>query len=491
MYYKHNDSPHCTLELATFMNITHITRLRNFDMSKTKFDKENVLYDPSISLVDHNIGEWAKELAVLGKVDIAAKIANLLLSQNRTENRFRLVRCLNFAFEQTGDWPSALPQSARTREALDELESPPSGSMDEKSYDELISSTEPPRDLGLCLTIAIALCEKQGKTSIEEIKQDERVVRALDHITEHFHVYFGELINYRKIWPLLSSGVLAQRLGVDDAKLCATAEELVEAIRIRLEEGRQKANHEGKPIKELLAILVKNTEKYAGPLYKDMREDPPESYLHNPATEKDIKDMEERLKIPPLPDDYKEFLLTSNGMESAYNGILLTAPFYDTQNVLVDESSSTIQDLPLELVKDSTGTSRFIREAGYEAWPSATKPFAIAPIDALVYVLIRPSDVKAAIKAYKKALASDKVSDIMKSEVTRAIEDQYGSIEAFEKTEWAMLYGSDYIAQYPVGTFRSWLEDVVRESGKPVDMDTYSGNSCLAYECRTEHARRS
>jgi hypothetical protein len=278
---------------------------------------------------------------------------------------------------------------------------------------------------------------------------------------------------------------------VDDAKLCATAEELIEVIRIRLKKGRQKANHEGKPIKELLAILVENTKKYAGPLYKEMRENRPERYLHKPATEKDITDMEKRLNIPPLPDDYKEFLLASNGMEPVYNGILMTSPFFDTQNVSIDELSSTIQELPLNLVEDSTGTSRFIREAGYDAWPSANEPIAIAPMDALVYVLIRPSDVKATIKAYKNALASEKVSDVMKADVTRAIEDRYGFMEAFEKMEWAMLYGTDYIAQSPVGTFRSWLEDVVRKSGKPVGKDTYSGNSCLAYECRAEHPRSS
>ncbi|KAF1965895.1 hypothetical protein BU23DRAFT_664360 [Bimuria novae-zelandiae CBS 107.79] len=437
---------------------------------KTKFDKDDILRDPYLPVIYERIREMAKELAVLGKIDIASRITDLLLSQNRTEHGFSLMQFLNFAFEQTGDWPSAIPQSARSKDALDELEIPPSGSMDEKRYDELINPTESSqRDPGLCLTIAVVLCEKRGKTDLEEIKQDERVVRALEQITERFHAYFGALIQHRKIWPLLASGVIAQQVGVDNAKLCATAEDLVETIRVRLEEGRQMADHEGKPIKELLEILVENTRKHACPLYEELHEDPPESYLHKPATEKDIKDMEKRLKMSPLPDDHKEFLLASN-------------------NVVLDDLSSTVEKVGLELVEDLTGTPQLIREAGCEAWPSATKHIGIAPIDAMVYVLIGPSDVKATIKAYKKALASDKVTDAMKAETTRAIEDRYGSMEAFEKMEWAMIYGSDYVADCPVGTFRSWLEDIVRTSGKLYDSN--SGNSCLAYECRAEHARR-
>lgn len=459
---------------------------------KTKFDKGDILYNPSLSSVYGKTRELAKELAVLGKIDIASRITDLLLSRNPREHECGLMKFLNFAFEQTGDWPSAIPQSARSKEALDELEIPPSGSMDEKRYDELINSMELfRRDSGLCLTIAVALCETRGKANIEEIKQDERVVRAVKQITEHFHDNFNGLIEHRKIWPLLASGVIAERLRVDDAKLCATAEDLVETVRIRLEEGRQKADHEGKPIKELLEILVDNTRKHAVLIYEEMGEDMPESYLHNPATEKDIKDMEKRLKIPPLPDDYKAFLLASNGIESVYDGILLVPPLFNTQNVVLDDLSSSYsveRRLPLELVDDSSGTSQLIREAGSETWPSATKHVCIAPIEAMGYVLIGPSDVKATIEAYKKALASDKVSDVTKAETTRAIEDRYGSIEAFEKMEWAMLSGWDYVVDYPVGTFRGWLEDIVRRSGKPDDSN--SRNSCLAYECRAEQRTR-
>jgi len=456
--------------------------------NKTKFDKDDILSHPSLPVIYGKIRGLAKELAVLGKIDFASQITDLLLSQNRTEHGFGQMEFLNFAFEQTGDWPSTIPKSARSKSALDELEIPPSGSLDEKQYDELINQTEfSQRDPALCLTIALVLCEQSGKTEVEEIQEEERVVRALEQIAEHFDGYIGALIQHRKIWPLLASGVIAQQLGVDDAELCATAEDVVETVRIRLEQGRQKGDHEGTPITELLERLVENTRKNAGSLYEESHEDPPESYLHKPATEEDIRDMEKRLKISPLPDDYKEFLLASNGLESVYDGQGMIAPLSSTQNVVLSDLPSDVE-VPLQLVEDSTGTAQLVREFGYDEWPSATKHIEIGRTNEPAYLLTDPSDVKATIKAYKKALASDKVTDVMKAETTRAIEDLYGSMEAFEKMEWAMMYTVGFQPGCPVGTFRNWLEEAVRSSGKPYDSD--SGNLCLAYGCRAKRARR-
>jgi hypothetical protein len=141
------------------------------------------------------------------------------------------------------------------------------------------------RDPALCLAIAVALCEQLGKTEVEEMQQDEKVVKALEQIAEHFDDYVGALTVHRKIWPLLASGAVAQQLGVDGAELSATAEDVLETVRTRIENGRQKADHAGKPMKELLEILAENTKKNARPPYKEMREDPPESYLHKPATQ--------------------------------------------------------------------------------------------------------------------------------------------------------------------------------------------------------------
>jgi hypothetical protein len=396
---------------------------------------------------------------------------------------------LNFAFEQTGDWPSAISESARSKNALDELGISPSGSIDEKRYDELINQTKlSQRDPALCLTIAVVLCEKRGETAAEEIQQDARVLRALDQIAEHFHSYIDGLIQHRKIWPLLASGVISQHLGVDDAKLCATAGDVVETVRIRLEEGRQKGKHEGRPIRELLGILVENTRKNSGTLYEEALRDPPESYLHKPATEQDIKDMEKRLKISSLPDDYREFLLASNGLESVYDGQVMVPPFSNTQNVVLNDQPIPVE-VPLHLFEDSTGTAQLMREVGYDAWPSVTKQIEIGRKNEDVYVLIGPSDVKATIEAYKKALASDKVTDAIKIETTRAIEDLYGSMEVFEKMEWALVVTVDFQPIFTLGSFRNWLEEAVRKSGKPCDRN--SGKTCLAYECRAKQARRS
>jgi hypothetical protein len=456
-----------------------------------KFDKDEILHDPSLSVIYHTIRGLAKELAVLGKIDFASQITDLLLSQNRTEHGFGQMQFLNFAFEQTCDWPSAIPKSARSKKALNELEISRDDEMSEKRYDELINEKEhPQQDPVLCLAIAIKLCEDKGKTNIEGVQQDERVIKALGQIAEHFEGYIEGLTQQRNVWPLLASGALAQHLGVDDAKLKAAAEDVVETVRVRMQEGRQKCDHEGKPIKELLEMLAENTRKNAGDHYEEMDKEPPESYLHEPATEKDIKDMEKRLKISSLPDDYKEFLLASNGLEPVFDGIMFTPPLYSTQDVVLSDLPNDMKDIkiPLELVEDSTGTARLITEFGYDDWPTVTKQIEIGQDFEPCYLLTDPSDTKAAIQAYKDALASDKVSEVYKADTTRAIEDLYGSMEAFEKMEWAMIYNINFDPNSPVGTFRTWLEEAVRASSKPYDRSGVK--TCLAHECRAKRARR-
>jgi hypothetical protein len=146
---------------------------------------------------------------------------------------------------------------ARTKHARDALELPPTDPMDQQSYDKLSNETEPSqRDPHLCLAIAVALCEQSGKTDMKDIQQDERVDKALEQITENFDGYIDALTQQRNIWPLLASGALASHLGVDDARLTATAWSALDTIRTRIQNGRQNAPHEGKPIAELLDILV-------------------------------------------------------------------------------------------------------------------------------------------------------------------------------------------------------------------------------------------
>jgi len=459
-------------------------------MSKTAdFDGDDILFYPSIDVVYSKIRSLAQELAVLGKIDHASQITDLLLSQNRTDHGFSLMRHMNFAFEQTGDWPAIIPASARSKSALDELEGKPSDPMTKKRYDELIGETKSSKqDPALCLAIAVALCEKAGKTDVEDMQQDDRVTKALNQIAERFHVHINALASHRKIWPLLATGLLAQHLGVDDAKFTETADLALETVRTRMEKGRQKSEHADKPIKDLLDILAANTRKNAGPIYEELDEEPPETYLHSPATHKDIEALEQRLNVS-LPSDYKEFLLASNGLEPIYDGTHLSTPLFRTKDVITStDLPITDPNLPIELITDSTGTARLIREYGESIWPRPTRYIEIGRDVEPVFLLLCPSDVTKTVSAYQKALESDKVSDVMKAETARAIADLYGSMEEFGGLEWAVIYTISLDPIIPVGTFRGWLEEVVRRSGKAYEDG--GGGTCLAYECRAKRARR-
>lgn len=460
--------------------------------SQLEYDKEVILHHPDLSLIYTKIRDLAQELVVLGKIDFASQITDLLLSQNRTEHGFSQMRKLNFAFEQTGDWPSVIPKPERNKRAVSKLEIPPTGPMDENKFNQLINETEVhQRDPALCLSIAVILCEKAGKYKVEEMQQDERVIKALQQISERFHSYIGALTGYHNIWPLLASGVLREHLGVDDAKLTAAAEDVLSTVRTRMTKGRQNTPNSGKPIKQLLEILADNTRKHAGPLYQEALKDPPENYLHSPATPQDIADLEKRLEMPcPLPDDYKEFLLASNGLEETYNGILLTAPFLRAQDVAISTEYPADVDppLPLQLTGDSTGTFQLASEYGNDLWPSAQTFIQVGSEFEIKYLFVHPEDTRAAVQTYLKALESDKVSDVTKQETKRAIEDLYGSIEEFKELEWVLMDTVDHLPN-PVGTFRGWLEGAVRESGWGEGRDR-SGGGGLAYECKAKRVKR-
>jgi hypothetical protein len=452
---------------------------------KMKFDKNDILSNPSLSVVYSHVRSLAQELAVLGQIDIASKIIDLLLSHHDTEYEFKQTQYLKFAFEHTGHWPLAIPKNARTKEVLDKLDDPlsswPSGTFDEQGYSTLMEEENPyRRQLALCLAIAVDLCEKSGKTDIEEIQQDEKVENVLEQITEQFPDQIEPLTKQRKVWPLLDNGVIAKRLNVDNKKLSTVAKDVLETVRMRFEKGRQKCDHEGKPIKELLEMLAENTKNNGSAFYKEFGKDPPESYFHAPASEKDIKELEERLKVT-LPDDYKEFLRASNGFEPVFSGVLFTCPFFKTSDVTFSDLPNI---LPITLFSEPTGTHDLINQAGFKDWPKPENRVQIGREEMPSFQLLTPSDVKRTVEAYKKALNSDKVNDAVKKESIHAIEDLYGSMEAFENLEWALIFDLGGESN-PVGTFRLWLEDTVRMSGN-VKYDSSGSKPCLAYECRAK-----
>lgn len=463
---------------------------RNLNMGTSiEIEKDDILYHVSRPVVYAKIRRLAKELAVLGKIDIASRITDLILSQNRVEHGFSQMQFLSFAFEQTGNWPCAFPESARSRHTLHELDISHSRPIEEGKFEDIINQTHPSGyDLARCLNIAVALCEQRGHADVQDIKQDARVVRVLEKITKCFHYCFEPLIQYRRIWPLLASGIIAQQLGVHDAKLCAMARDIVETIRIRMEKGRQKSSYKDMSTRELLQILVENAKKNEAMLYDHERQDLPESYLHEPATERDINNLEDRLQISALPDDYKQFLLETNGLESVYHNQGMTPLLLNAQNVRL-RRYPRVEPLPLKLVTDPTGTAQLQREYGFHAWPTAPSQIEIGRLgdDQIVYTLIGPSDVKPTIEAYQKALASDKVSEAIKFETIRQIEDQYGSMQDFEKMEWIMLYTEYLVPIGPIGTFQTWLEEQARFSAQPYNSS--SDEYCLAYECRVNEAR--
>jgi hypothetical protein len=140
--------------------------------------------------------------------------------------------------------------------------------------------------------------------------------------------------------------------------------------------------------------------------------------------------------MSPLPDDYKEFLLASNGLEAVYDGHNLTAPLHSAKDVAISSLYPADPNPTLQLVEDSDGTAPLQRAYGFEEWPSATRFIEIGVTsEDPEFLLLDPADVKKTVAAYKEALARDDVDDAIKADTTRTIEDLYGAMKAFKELE--------------------------------------------------------
>lgn len=440
----------------------------------TPFPQSEILFNPSLPVVYTHIRTLATELAVLGKIEAASELISLLLQSHDTEREFANVKPLEPAFEYTGLWPDILAHRPRSRELAPRDPPPPPPPKDESEYEDLMSTE---RDPARCLAMAVALCAEARTGDLDAVVRDERVRRALGMVGERFHACVAGVAGYGGLWPVLARGVLARQVGVDEGKLEGVAGEVVRTVRMRLEEGRRGSEYAGMTVRELLEELDANTKKYARESGKEISG----SCLRAPATEAAIRALEKKLDVPALPEDYREFLLASNGLESVFDGRGMTPPFHAAEDVVLSKHPGIFEH-PLVLVSESSGTDELIRQFGSDAWPQVSTQLEIACEYERVFLLTAPVDVKPTVEAYKAALESENVSDAWKAETRQAIVDLYGSLEAFEKLEWAMIYDINFDPTIPVGTLRDWLEETVRKSSE--GMDGSSGEMCLAYGCK-------
>lgn len=280
------------------------------------------------------------------------------------------------------------------------------------------------------------------------------------------------LVVAEQLWPYYVRGLLAEAVGVSAEELKSKAESQVGAFSDRLSRGCTGTGLEAKTLKELLEIGEKNTR--TGPSVRHQEEmggGTPETMFKQPATSEQILELESRLGVS-LPQDYTEFLATTNGFGGS-DGSVFNGYYPDPEMFAADEVEWLSEDwiaLPFEMLKIPRKIEDPYRKPSPEAWDTA-----MPLVDRVVHVgnrdiddlwLIPPELVHKAKSAYLEML--EKGDAMEKKILQRAMEDFAGSMERFMKLEWCCIKNTcgSGPACHVFSNFRSYLESVVDNSGK-------------------------
>ncbi|KAF2466329.1 uncharacterized protein BDR25DRAFT_306156 [Lindgomyces ingoldianus] len=308
-----------------------------------KFDRHQILREKDPWQVARKVFDVALEFALLGYVDTATDLFNLFESFSQG-CKSSWSPALYFAWDATGLWPDSIPASERTKDALSKLETERilwkrETNATKEGLDKLVATATGegktdewgdaqirPDDLTAAIDLALFMGEKDKAEEILQV------------FAENFNVTWIDLSKSRGVWQLLKDKALAKAIGVDEEKMDAFQEEVLETFTERLEKGAARVFRD-LPMKTLVNMCNENTLKNA--VWEEMDgdpDDPPETILHDGATEEQIARVEAKLGHD-LPDDFKEFLTLTNGMDSYWNGFYGEPKIHGTEAIHVFDAS--------------------------------------------------------------------------------------------------------------------------------------------------------
>jgi hypothetical protein len=242
------------------------------------------------------------------------------------------------------------------------------------------------------------------------------------------------------------------------AKLSQT---VIRAFTLRFQQGRKPHMHEGKSIKQLISIINKNTKMNSQKLHDEAGWDMPETfYVEPPATEDEIRGLEQRLGLA-LPSDFKEFLRISNGFGPTWNGILLKPKINQATEIVWSDGNDVLGCgiLPIEFHDEPSGIMEMARSMGreWDDWPKPERSLHLGHEDIMYIWMLPPDQTKRVVKAYNEAMNHPAVSDDKKRQTRNFITSKFGSWEAFEALEWVVV--EEMTGELTVyGSFTTYLE---------------------------------
>ena len=291
----------------------------------------------------------------------------------------------------------------------------------------------------------------------------------------------AKLSQSRRIWKILSQGALARVMGIDTEKVEAFAKVFEETVDERFEKGR--SDYSEMSIKDVLKQIEANSRANAEAdneeWYRNLGED--ETPFRDPATSQEIDETEERLGIS-LPDDYKDFVMTTNGFGSGFEGFIIEPPLHplsDLRRFRDDEDYFT------ELSLTCFPSDEFV--SAVYAWdpcfdfdePKVGKEAVeIGTGDPDNVWLISPSKMNEVKDLVRKVLKNDTCNERVKISIRRMIEGFAGSEEKFWNLGWGCVTwaagGYACMTAYP--SFKAYLQSVMHDGMKDKDDLLSEGN---------------
>jgi hypothetical protein len=302
--------------------------------------------------------------------------------------------------------------------------------------------------------------ETEGKEDVPSI--DELLGMIAKRLSANQQVQY--LSQSPRIWRILSEGALVRVLGIDSEQVEAFAKAVEETVDERFRNGRME--YPELPVKDILKQMEQNTredpEAYEDERGGNLGEG--DTLFRDPATAQEIAETEKRLSIT-LPDDYKEFVLTTNGFGAAFGGILNEPPLHPLSDL---RCFGDDEDYFTELCLDIPGAKiipivQAWRADGNPDWVKVGKAIEIGTEDIDNVWLISPPKMDEVRDRVRNVMDSDKYDERIKTSVRHMVESFAGSEERFWSLGWGCVtWASGGIAcmtAHP--SFKAYLQSVM------------------------------
>ncbi|KAJ4352539.1 uncharacterized protein N0V89_007888 [Didymosphaeria variabile] len=439
----------------------------------SNFSKEQILTERWTAGVRQTAAYLSVDLAMLGRVDMATRIQELLhnpayIPKGMYDGAANYWPCLNFAWEAAHiQGPNMDDEEALQKRQEDEVlyvekqcfEAPPNDKhqievendlrrifhegIDSFDEDEVVATMTKLSDMctpgsfqGRAVRArAIDYLMRKGRRQ----EAENMLGLATQAIQNSAYKLHNEMPKLRYAWRLLVTGVLRDQLGIDNRELEEKGGQAIHTIQQRLRDGpiRPLALE---PMEELAGIVeAKFGYKIRNP----------------PVNDEDIAGAEARLDVP-LPRDLKAFLHTSNGFSRDEVVVINSISALKWQPPLIPEyqlsllpgvdayKGPDIEYVALDRVISLSGYSRLGNEYVY---------------------LIEPhfvNEARTRLRDYYENQAQPEMRTIM----DKCVKDYFGGWDELQQLDWGITRFRKYDCDFVPG-FHIFLEDL---AVRPVEL---------------------